>query len=152
MTSSIPQFDINPFLEGSEEGKHMVAFQIGQAYRNIGYFTLNSNEDHQDLVDRVFSANREFHQLHLEEKEEILISRSSHLSGYHPFSAESADPNAKPDFKEAFDMALELPLDDPDVRAGRTFYGPNVWLRNPLNFRSTQEEYYQTLLELGERI
>ena len=82
MTLSIPQIGINPFLEGSEEGKHMVTSQIGQAYRNIGYFTLNGNEDHQDLVDRVFSANREFHQLHLEEKEEILNDKPGNSIPY----------------------------------------------------------------------
>ena len=100
----------------------------------------------------MFDANREFHQQPLEEKEEILISHSAHHRGYHPFSAEATDPNAKPDLKEAFDMALELPLDDPDVKAGKPFHGPNVWPRNPPQFRKTLEEYYQALLLLGEQI
>ncbi|MGA1599774.1 MAG: isopenicillin N synthase family dioxygenase [bacterium] len=152
MTSKVPQIDFTPFLEGSEQGKRHVATQIGSACRTIGFFTLVNHGVSQDLIDRVFSANREFHQLPLEEKEEILISRSEHHRGYHPFSAEATDPNAKPDLKEAFDMALDLPPEDPDVQAGKPFHGPNVWPRNPAGFQDTLEEYYGALLNLGESI
>ena len=152
MSSSIPQIDFSPFLEGRETGKKQVASQIGKACREIGFFTLTDHGVSLDLIQRVFDANREFHQQPLEEKEEILISHSEHHRGYHPFSAEATDPNAKPDLKEAFDMALELPLDDPDVKAGKPFHGPNVWPRNPPQFRKTLEEYYQALLLLGEQI
>ena len=106
MSSSIPQIDFSPFLEGREEGKKQVASQIGMACREIGFFTLNDHGVSLELIQRVFDANREFHQQPLEEKEEILISHSAHYRGYHPFSAEATDPNAKPDLKEAFDMAL----------------------------------------------
>ena len=37
----------------------MVASQIGETCRNIGFFTLIGDGNHQDLVDRAFSANRE---------------------------------------------------------------------------------------------
>ena len=57
-------------------------------------------------IKKVFFVSKEFHQLPLKEKEEILISRSPNHLGYHPFSAEATDPYAKPDLKEAFDMAL----------------------------------------------
>ena len=146
MSSSIPQIDFSPFLEGDETEKKQVASQIGKACREIGFFTLTDHGVSLELIQRVFDANREFHQRPLEEKEEILISHSAHHRGYHPFSAEATDPNAKPDLKEAFDMALELPLDDPDVKAGKPFHGPNVWPRNPPQFRKTLEEYYHCLL------
>ena len=152
MSSSIPQIDFSPFLEGGETGKKQVASQIGKACREIGFFTLTDHGVSLELIQRVFDANREFHQQPLEEKEEILISHSEHHRGYHPFSAEATDPNVNPDLKEAFDMALELPLDDPDVKAGKPFHGPNVWPRNPPQFRKTLEEYYQALLLLGEQI
>ena len=152
MTSPIPQIDLSPFHQGTEEDKRSVASQIGEACRKIGFFTLIGHGVPLELIEAVFMRNKEFHQLPLEEKEKILISRSEHHRGYHPFSAEATDPNAKPDLKEAFDMALELSLDDPDVIAGKPFHGPNVWPQNPPHFRKTLEEYYQALLILGEQI
>jgi len=93
MSSSIPQIDFSPFLEGHEAGKKQVASQIGKACREIGFFTLTDHGVSLELIQRVFDANREFHQQPLEEKEEILISHSAHHRGYHPFSAEATDPN-----------------------------------------------------------
>ena len=76
MSSSIPQIDFSPFLEGRETGKKQVASQIGKACREIGFFTLTDHGVSLELIQRVFDANREFHQQPLEEKEEILISHS----------------------------------------------------------------------------
>jgi len=152
MTTAIPKIDFNPYLQGSEKGKRLVASQIGEACRKIGFFTLIGHGVSLDLIKKVFFVSKEFHQLPLKEKEEILISRSPNHRGYHPFSAEATDPYTKPDLKEAFDMALELSLEDPDVKAGKPFHGPNIWPRNPSHFKKIVEEYYESLLKLGEQI
>ena len=68
MRSTIPQIDFSPFLEGGETGKKQVASQIGKACRKIGFFTLTDHGVSLKLIQRVFDANREFHQQPLEEK------------------------------------------------------------------------------------
>ncbi|GIR31344.1 MAG: hypothetical protein CM15mP45_06400 [Deltaproteobacteria bacterium] len=79
MSSSIPQIDFSPFLEGHEAGKKQVASQIGKACREIGFFTLTDHGVSLELINELFHANREFHQQPLEEKEErFLISHSAH--------------------------------------------------------------------------
>ncbi|BBI73532.2 hypothetical protein HAALTHF_30650n [Vreelandella aquamarina] len=59
-------------------------------------------------------------------KMERYIGLYHHHRGYVPPGEESPDP-AKPDMKEAFDLAFELPSDDPDVLAGTPLLGPNPW-------------------------
>ena len=54
MTTSIPKIDFNPYLQGSEKGKRLVASQIGEACRKIGFFTLIGHGVSLDLVKKVF--------------------------------------------------------------------------------------------------
>ena len=85
MSSSIPQIDFSPFLEGRETGKKQVASQIGKACREIGFFTLTDHGVSLELIQRVFDANREFHQQPLEEKEQELESNKSIVEVFDEF-------------------------------------------------------------------
>ena len=49
---------------------------------------------------------------------------------------------------EAFDLGLELPVDDPDYLAGNRLLGPNVWPDLP-GFRETVSQYYAEISALG---
>lgn len=150
--TQIPVIDFGPFRVGSSDEKRRVAREIGQACRDIGFFTITGHGVALDLVEAVFQANRDFHGLPAHRKEEILITKSANHRGYHPFAAEATDPSSRPDLKEAFDMALELPLDDPDVLAGKPLHGPNAWPRDMPGFRATLMDYYEALVHLGETL
>lgn len=145
----LPLIDFSPFLTGSSSEQNQVAREIGRACREVGFFSIVEHGVPLDLIEAVFQANRDFHRLPASKKEEILLTKSPNHRGYHPFQAESTDPNSDPDLKEAFDMALELPMDDPDVLAGKPFHGPNAWPRDMPGFRKTLMKYYEALVELG---
>jgi isopenicillin N synthase-like dioxygenase len=49
---------------------------------------------------------------------------------------------------EAFQMMLDLPLDDPDVRAGNVMCGPNRWPAGAPAFRAAMEAYFAAMMEL----
>lgn len=148
----IPIIDMAPFLEGSAEGRIAVARAIGHACREIGFLSVINHGVPVALIDRVFAENRRFHALPRERKLAIDLRKSPNHRGYHPLGAEAVDPTARPDLKEAFDMALELPEDDPDVRAGKPLHGPNVWPADLPGFRATLEDYYAALIALGHRL
>jgi isopenicillin N synthase-like dioxygenase len=59
--------------------------------------------------------------------------------------------NEKPDLKEAFDTALDLPPDDPDFLAGNPMLGPNVWPDIP-GFAETVSAYYHAVLDVGRQL
>ena len=55
MSSTIPQIDFSPFLEGGETGKKQVAKQIGKACQEIGFFTLTDHGVSLELIQQAVS-------------------------------------------------------------------------------------------------
>ena len=51
----------------------------------------------------------------------------------------------------AFDLALDLPHDDPDYLAGNLLLGPNVWPELK-GFRETISGYYSAVASIGQKI
>jgi isopenicillin N synthase-like dioxygenase len=66
---------------------------------------------------------------------ELHISNSLAHRGYFPIGQESAKGSDIADIKEGFDMALDLPLTDNAVMSGVPFHGPNIYPRNPTDFK-----------------
>src|SRR4029453_10615984 len=62
------------------------------------------------------------------------------------------NPNDKPDLNEAFFTKRERGPDDPLVRAGRRFAGPNRWPENLPGFRETVLAYTDAVDALGRRV
>ena len=58
------------------------------------------------------------------------------------------NPGKPADLKEAFNIGLDLPADDPDVRAGRSFRAANLWPDVP-GFRDTMLAYFTACHGLG---
>ncbi len=58
----------------------------------------------------------------------------------------------KPDRKEAFDVPIDVPADDPDVLAGKSpFLGPVQWPDDPA-FKEHVAAYYGAVSELARRL
>ena len=60
-------------------------------------------------------------------------------------SRSSADEGAQPCKNEAFQASLELPGDDPDVKAGKPLHGSNQWPDNLPGFREAVLDYHTTM-------
>jgi isopenicillin N synthase-like dioxygenase len=95
---------------------------------------------------------RDFFLLPEQDKMSIYISRSPFHRGYHPLGEENALGSPVQDLKEVFDMALELPMDDPDVRAGKPFHGPNAWPEVMPRFKPTMLRLYEEWRQVCARI
>ncbi|MCH9019524.1 MAG: isopenicillin N synthase family oxygenase [Proteobacteria bacterium] len=151
-SDSIPVVDLGPFLNGGAEGKAGVARAIGDACQGIGFFYLTNHGVPQGLIDALFSQSRRFFALPHAEKMRVSMEGSPNHRGYYPIGGENVDPEHTFDIKEGFDIALELPPDDPDVVAGKPLHGPNQWPRDLPGFRDTLSEYYDTLCGLGRTL
>jgi isopenicillin N synthase-like dioxygenase len=57
----------------------------------------------------------------------VSIKLSPENRGYVGFGTERLDETAAPDQKEAFNIGLDLPPDDPEVLARTPLRGPNLW-------------------------
>jgi isopenicillin N synthase-like dioxygenase len=124
-----------------------VAAELGRACRDVGFFYIRNHGIPDALLTGIFSHAQAFFTASAAAKEEFAITRSPHNRGYVGVATESLD-RAQADVKEAFNIGLDLPDDDPEVLAGKPFRGVNLWPSDP-GFRETVLAYYEALWRLG---
>ena len=147
---AIPVIDLAPFLDGSDPAG--VAERIGAACRTSGFLYLVNHGIDPALIDAAMAQARRFFALPEPRKMALHIARSPAHRGYVPLFGENTDPTKHADLKEAFDLARDLPPDDPDVRAGKPLHGPNVWPDDLPGFRGVIETYYEALKRLAAQL
>jgi len=148
----IPVIDVSPLLSGDAAARRACGKAIGKACAEVGFFYAIRHGVPQPLIEDVFAMAERFFALPLEEKLEVALRRSLFMRGYFPLEGEITDPSIGSDYKEGFDLALDLPLDDPDVVAGKPLHGPNQWPARPPEFRALLLHYYESLVGLGRTL
>lgn len=143
----IPVIDLGPLRAGGAVDR--VAAEVGAACREVGFFYVAHHGVAPELIDGVMRESRSFFARPAEEKLAVAIERSRNHRGYFPIGGENVDPEHNFDFKEGFDMALELGPDAPEVRAGKPLHGPNQWPAGAPLFRALMTEYYARMCDLG---
>ena len=97
--SEIPIIDIAPLVDGSEP--QGVARKIGDVCEQVGFFYVKNHGVPEDLVERMYSATRQFFDLPVEVKQRLNVANSGPtLRGYIPPYGENADPRNSRDLKE----------------------------------------------------
>jgi isopenicillin N synthase-like dioxygenase len=145
--SDIPIIDIGPLLASSARARE-VANAIGTACRETGFFYVVGHSVAPELVASVFAAARAFFSSPLENKEAVAFSGPAGNRGWARLGAETLDLSKPADWKEGFNIGLELEPDDPELLAGRPFRGRNVW-PDIAGFRDTMLDYYGACWRLG---
>ncbi len=120
---------------------------LGAAARDAGFFYVTGHGITPNTREALLAATRAFFDLPLERKLEYYIGLSPNHRGYVP-EGEEVFYGGSRDRKEAFDLALDLPADDPEVLAGTPLLGPNVWPHLP-GFRQAIAGYYGSVFALG---
>ncbi len=148
--AELPIIDIGALGSGTAE--RAIAKAVGAACRSAGFFYIRDHGIPEAVTDRLVAETAAFFDLPLATKLEYDIDRVQRHRGYVPYGGLYADPTAKPDVQEAYEISLELPADDPDYVAGNIMYGPNVWPAEPPGFRAGVYAYYEAVLALGHRL
>jgi isopenicillin N synthase-like dioxygenase len=139
--------DLRGLRSGEPANVARIGENIGRACRDVGFFYVKNHGVRFELLTGIFSVARDFFASPAPEKNALSIARSKHNRGYVGLSTESLDP-AHADFKEAFNIGLDLSPDDPEVKAGAPFRGVNVWPTTP-GFRDTSLAYFNAVWQLG---
>ncbi|MEM7270006.1 MAG: 2-oxoglutarate and iron-dependent oxygenase domain-containing protein [Pseudomonadota bacterium] len=144
----LPVIDISPLRGGDCAAKCKAADEMGAAAREVGFFYVTNHGVPTDLIERAYAAAKEFFAQPEAVKCGYYIGDSLNHRGYVPFTEKGDYADEVNRNYEAFDLALDLPHDDPDFLAGNLLLGPNVWPELQ-GFRETVYEYYRAVSSVG---
>lgn len=145
---TIPVIDLSDLVTGRNNGVEEAAAEIGAACRGIGFFAVTGHGVPPALRRQVFDMAAAFFGLPEKIKRQTLYSAQTGNRGYVPMQGEALDPAKAPDLKEAFNIGLDLPADDPELMSGAKFRAANLWPDLP-GFRDTMLAYFDAVWALG---
>lgn len=140
LSQTVPAIAAGPLLTPGHPGRAAALGQVAQAARETGFMVLHEAPITAADVARVIEAFAAFFALPAEEKARVGMARTGSNRGWGAPLGEQVDPQANPDYKEVFDIGLDLAPDDP--LTALPFYGPNLWPERPAGFRTTMLDYY----------
>ena len=150
--SSIPVIDFEPILSDDPAERMKVGLAVRKACTEVGFFYATGHGVPQEVINATLGAAKEFFNKPLDEKLKVNIANSPNMRGYTELLGENTAKENFGDVHEGFDLALDLPADDPDVIAGVYGYGPNQWPEGMPEFRKTLLDYQKEILDFGQRI
>jgi isopenicillin N synthase-like dioxygenase len=148
--TSLPIIDVSALASGDKAGVAKVAAEIGAACRDIGFFYVANHSVPKPLMEATFAASAAFFAQPEAAKKKVLYTAAGNR-GYVPMKGEALDPTKPADLKEAFNIGLELPADDPELVAGRMFRAQNLWPAGS-GFRDTMLAYFGACHALGQAL
>lgn len=152
MSQPIPRISLAPMLNAPESGILEIAEQVRDTYTSVGFAYLVNHGISEMLIEGVFRAAQQFHDLPLDQK--LKIRQNKFFRGFMPqsssrFELSTLGKAIKPNQSEAFIIANEVPKDHPDYRAEQFLAGPNQWPTNLPGFRSAVMAYYKAMHSLA---
>lgn len=144
--TEIPVLDWSRFSDGKDRAGFVA--DLGKACRETGFFLLQNHGVPEDLIADTFRAADALFDLPDEEKVQLDIRKIGANRGWSGEGTENLDDSApgQVDRKEAFNIGLDLPDDDP--RMSQPFRGKNAW--PPIKgFRETTLAYFDAVHQLG---
>jgi len=147
----LPRVDVSALAGSDSVARRAVAGALDEAARTHGFFYVEGHGLAQTLSDDLLQAAHEFFRLPQSSKLRYYIGDSKNHRGYVP-PGEEVFYGGSQDTKEAFDLSLDLPADDPDYLAGNRLLGPNRWPVELPRFRERVDAYYGAITALGRRL
>lgn len=148
---SIPLIDFSKLTHVDEAERAREIERLDTACRDIGFFYLTHTGIDDTLVRRLMRAAERFFAEPLEEKLKIDIKNSINHRGYGAVGEEQLDEISKADWKETFDMALDLDPQHPLASKYPKMYGPNQNPADPVVVE-TLHDYYLAAFAVSQQL
>jgi isopenicillin N synthase-like dioxygenase len=149
MNEALPIIDVSALVAGDDPGP--AAEQIAQACRDSGFFYITGHGVPADLMARLDGAAREFFALPEPVKMQIAMARGGRAwRGFFPVGDELT--SGRPDRKEGVYFGVELPADDPKVRAGLPLHGANLFPAQVPELRKAVLDYIEALTGVAQAV
>jgi isopenicillin N synthase-like dioxygenase len=148
--TEIPLIDIAALRTNAHDGVDEVAARIVAACEIAGFFYVSGHGVSNSTIAEIFDAADWFFAAPQALRDALDVKTSPNFRGYVPMGI--IGPNKPRRMLEAFQMMLDLPPDDPDVRAGNIMAGPNRWPDGAPAFRAAMEAYFAAMMDLTRRL
>jgi isopenicillin N synthase-like dioxygenase len=153
--AAIPVLDFGPYLAGVPGALATLAAEFRLALEHVGFLVMINHGVPQHLIDQTFAEAERFHALPLATK--MALRMNEHNNGYMAMNryavwTSEVNTNTRPDLNEAFFIKRERPPDDPLLRSGRRFVGPNRWPDALPGFRDNMLAYTSAMDALTGRV
>ncbi len=135
-----------PVLDLAHPG---VAQELRRACEHDGFFYVANHSVRPELSSKVRRAAETFFALPADAKLALHFEKASKQRGYIPLRAESTDPTAPGDQKEALDFTFSIPPEGVSDPVAHRMYGENLWPSGLPHFRETIESYFDEMIRLG---
>jgi len=146
--NAIPVIDIAPLMKGPPAQAEAVAKALGAACREVGFFYVAGHGIPEALISSVFAQSAALFTAPAAIRQAAAFSGPGGNRGYIRLGGETLDPGKPADVKEAFNIGLELPPDDPELLARAPFRAVNLW-PELADFRDTMLDYFNRVWRLG---
>jgi len=147
----IPVIDISSLQSSNRDDWSECIQAIDLACRDKGFFYITNHGIPAEQFTIMQQTAAKFFALSETEKQKISIEHSQLHRGWGHVHAEHLDPNGPKDFKEFFNMALDLPLCHPQVNKCPALYGPNQY-PDSAEFIQNMQQYYSLVMAVGMNV
>ncbi|KAI9745430.1 MAG: hypothetical protein M1818_000964 [Claussenomyces sp. TS43310] len=148
-----PILDFSAFTSSDPEARALLVQQIASACKDKGFFQIVNHGIPSSLQQEVLNKSEEFFALSNEEKMKLDKNQNNYQRGYEYFGTQMLEAGTAPESKEAYYLGRDLPVDHPDVKAGKFLSGPNLWPEVLGDeWKKVINEYYSRVLELGNAV
>lgn len=145
---AIPVIDFHPDRRASATGAAELAAEVGQAFTTVGFCYITHHGVPEAVIDRAATAAMTFFRLPAEEKAKSTPRES--VRGWNAIGRTQMYGAENPDYKEYYQIGLELPRDDPAVVAGQPLRGPNQWPDSVPDFQPALSDFFREIGACGQ--
>jgi len=151
--SEVPVIDLGPLASGSDEARRAVARDIAEACARVGFFYIKNHGIAEEDIAAIFRTAEDFHNLPLDAKMEVSVTKNNHFQGYLHGKTKGNDRNISENLQEAFQIRRPLAPNDPDLMAGTPLHGMIPWPSAMPDLQPRMMAYYDKVDALGrERV
>ena len=138
--SLIPAIDASVLFDTSHKDHQRTLSEVGAAATEIGFMTVYNTGISREQVENLLAQYREFFLQPEQIKGTVDMAATNSNRGWGASGAEQVSATANPDYKQVFDCGPELDANDPLQKL--TYYAPNLWPEQPVQFREHVMSYY----------
>ncbi|MBJ7539070.1 isopenicillin N synthase family dioxygenase [Marinomonas transparens] len=148
---SIPLIDLSKLIHESDVVRQNEIKALDKACREIGFFYLTNTGIPTELMAKLMQEAKRFFAQPQDKKNAIDITHCQNHRGYGNIGEEQLDEVGHADWKETFDMALDLPSTHPLAVKYPTMYGPN---QNPSDPKTVEvlQDYYVEAFQVAQKL